>query len=78
VFYELCSLGGLTRFSKAAVQCSHCNVCIGLDEEDLQILLSLAHGEIVQLKVPSNRAPGGGLIFEHRALRRVRLSFSFP
>ncbi len=48
MFYELYSLGGLTRYSKAAVQCSHCNVCIGLDEEDLHILLSLAHGEIVK------------------------------
>ncbi|EFJ12192.1 hypothetical protein SELMODRAFT_425544 [Selaginella moellendorffii] len=46
--------------------------------EDLVVLLSLGRGEIVKLKVPTTKAPGGGFFFENKALRRISFRIASP
>lgn len=42
------------------------------DSSDLFVLLSLARGELVKLKLPVDKAPNGGLVFDGPALRQIR------
>ncbi|KAJ7513965.1 hypothetical protein O6H91_23G021000 [Diphasiastrum complanatum] len=42
------------------------------------ILVSLARGEIVKLKVPTSKASGGGLFFENKVLRRISFCIAVP
>lgn len=44
--------------------------------EELHVLLSLARGELVKLKVPTARSPGGSLLIDHKMLRQIRCAES--
>ncbi|KAJ7513964.1 hypothetical protein O6H91_23G021000 [Diphasiastrum complanatum] len=46
--------------------------------DDMFILVSLARGEIVKLKVPTSKASGGGLFFENKVLRRISFCIAVP
>ncbi|KAL3697571.1 hypothetical protein R1sor_011647 [Riccia sorocarpa] len=45
---------------------------------DLFVLLSLARGEIVKLKVPVEKAPNGGLVYDDRGLRQQSFRIPIP
>ncbi|OAE24035.1 hypothetical protein AXG93_4079s1250 [Marchantia polymorpha subsp. ruderalis] len=48
------------------------------DSSDLFVLLSLARGELVKLKLPVDKAPNGGLVFDGPALRQISFRIPIP